>query len=122
MTNQLCRTATRGEDGRLRDCGQPATDALLVGAVLYHYCSEHAGAARRFVERMGDEEIAAIQQQTLRLEAPPTLDSEVLNAACWAFVTAMPCALPAPIFSALKPAVTAAIDKYLALSQNAAMK
>lgn len=44
----------------------------------------------------------------------PELASNPVNDACWAFVEAMPHQLPGPIWNALKPAVHAAILKFLA--------
>lgn len=43
----------------------------------------------------------------------PELTSTEINDACWAFVEAMPHNLPGPIWNDLKPAVYAAICKFL---------
>ncbi len=50
----------------------------------------------------------------------PELTSAEINDACWAFVEAMPHNLPGPIWNDLKPAVYAAICKFLQAAPKAA--
>lgn len=50
----------------------------------------------------------------------PELSSTEINDACWAFVEAMPHRLPGPIWNNLKPAVYAAVCKFLQVAPKAA--
>lgn len=63
---RTCRTSTRvlpdnGIDYHFVACGKPATQSVLVGLMLSHYCDEHAAAARRFVEKQGQASIIGTQ-------------------------------------------------------------
>lgn len=64
--------------------------------------------------------IAAASSAPQQAEAVHELTSTEVNDACWAFVETMPHQLPGPIFNDLKPAIHAAICKYVAAAPQQA--
>ena len=64
----LCKTSVRvptnGFNGfRFAGCGKVATETVYVGAMLCHYCAEHAAEARAFNSRMGADKVADIHRR-----------------------------------------------------------
>lgn len=101
-------------------------DAIL-SKLNRHEPEKAYGGARMSVDPQGDwidrdELIAALKALPASPQPPAAAEAgesrvdplgTPLNDACWAFIGAMPHELPGPIWNAIKPAVRAAIEKYL---------
>lgn len=60
-----CKTGVRTglASPMFKDCGEPATELVLVGSILCRYCPTHAEEARRYVEKQTQAKIAETQRR-----------------------------------------------------------
>lgn len=63
MKLKTCRTVVPTGTGEFKTCYKPAITTVQVGALVCHYCIEHAVAATLFVAKNGQDKILDVQKK-----------------------------------------------------------